>query len=312
VRIIAAGGGLHAPSTQVGLHSADDQVSATALSTERLPSAAREPAHTCHSSQVTLAEILRGALARATADGLLGVKRRHLTEPELDALLHYCLDFLWEQRTEPSPIDGWWYSAGGIRPWWERAADLDEREALSLRPLRTEVYDLLEERGLIVKGPGNNVPIHVAPPERRGAGMEVVEVISVTSKGAGFGNAIAAESMEKSRRARAEHEERLAALTGTPAGEMFWSREYTREEADRRDALIDWWRDEYHPEQDEVRAARHRLQSLRPVRDGPRSRRGGTAVVTALLAAAALLLLAASLTADAYTLTRSPRTTPTP
>lgn len=37
---------------------------------------------------------------------------------------------------------------------------------------------------------------------------------------------------------------------------MSWSREYTREEADRRDALIDWWREEYHPEQDEVRAAR--------------------------------------------------------
>ncbi len=185
------------PSTQVGQNSADDPVSATALSTEPLPSAAREAPHTWHSSQVTLAEILRGALARATADGLLGVKRRHLTEPELDALLHYCLDFLWEQRTEPSPINGWRYSAGGIRPWWERAADLDEREALSLRPLRTEVYDLLEERGLIVKGPGNNVPIHVAPPEQRGAGTQVVEVISVTTKGAGFGDPVTNAAVEK-------------------------------------------------------------------------------------------------------------------
>lgn len=146
---------------------------------------------------VTLTEILRGALARATADGLLGVKPKHLTESELDELLAYCLDFLWEQRTDPSPINGWWYSAGGIRPWWERVAGLDDREALSLRPLRTAVYDLLEERGLIVKGPGNNVPIHVAPPDLRGGSAEVVEVISVTTTGAGFGDPITNAKVEK-------------------------------------------------------------------------------------------------------------------
>ncbi len=138
---------------------------------------------------MTLTEILRGALERASAEGLLGVKTRHLSESELDELLAFCLDFLWEQRTDPSPIDGWWYSAGGIRPWWERVAGLDDREALSLRPLRTAAYDLLEERGLIVKGPGNNVPIHVAPPEMRGA-TEVAEVISVTPTGAGFGDPV--------------------------------------------------------------------------------------------------------------------------
>jgi hypothetical protein len=128
---------------------------------------------------------------------LLGVKPRHLTESELDQLLAYCLDFLWEQRTDPSPINGWWYSAGGIRPWWERVAGLDDREALSLRPLRTAVYDLLEERGLIVKGPGNNVPIHVAPPDLRGGASEVVEVISVTTTGAGFGDPVTNAKVEK-------------------------------------------------------------------------------------------------------------------
>lgn len=146
---------------------------------------------------MTLTEILRGALARATADGLLGVKPEHLTESELDQLLAYCLDFLWEQRTDPSPIDGWWYSAGGIRPWWEQVAGLDDREALSLRPLRTAVYDLLEERGLIVKGPGNNVPIHVAPPDLRERGAEVVEVISVTPSGAGYGDPVTNAKVER-------------------------------------------------------------------------------------------------------------------
>ena len=146
---------------------------------------------------MTLTEILRGALRRANADGLLGVKPEHLTEPELDQLLAYCLDFLWERRTDPSPIEGWWYSAGGIRPWWEQVAGLDDREALSLRPLRTAVYDLLEERGLIVKGPGNNVPIHVAPPDLREAAAEAVEVISVTSRGAGYGDPVTNARVER-------------------------------------------------------------------------------------------------------------------
>jgi hypothetical protein len=150
-----------------------------------------------HSLNVTLTDILRGALARATADGLLGVKPRHLTESELNELLVYCLAFLWERKTDPSPINGWWYSAGGIRPWWERVAGLDDREALSLRPLRTAVYDLLEERGFIVKGPGNNVPIHVAPPDLRGGSAEVVEVISVTPAGAGFGDPVTNAQVER-------------------------------------------------------------------------------------------------------------------
>lgn len=146
---------------------------------------------------MTLTEILRNALARATADGLLGVKPAHLTALELDELLGYCIDFLWDRRTDPSPIEGWWYSAGGIRPWWEKVADLNDREALSLRPLRTAAYDLLEERGLIVKGPGNNVPIHVAPPEKRGVAPEVTEVISVTPTGAGYGDPVTNAMVER-------------------------------------------------------------------------------------------------------------------
>jgi hypothetical protein len=114
----------------------------------------------------------------------------------MDELLAYCLDFLWERRTTPSPIDQWWLSSGGIRPWWEKTAGLSDREALSLRPLRTAVYDLLEERALIVKGPGNNVPIHVAPPELRGL-SDAVEVISVTAVGAGYGDPVTNALVEK-------------------------------------------------------------------------------------------------------------------
>jgi hypothetical protein len=143
-----------------------------------------------------LDELLRTALDRATAEGLLGVKAKHLTRPELDELVAYCVDVLWEKRTEQSPIaDGWWYSAGGIRPWWEKAAQLNEREALSLRSLRTEVYDVLEERRLIVKGPGNNVPIHVAPPQVRSTSA-TTEVITVAPSGAGYGDPLTNAKVE--------------------------------------------------------------------------------------------------------------------
>ena len=145
-----------------------------------------------------LEELLRRALMRATDAGRLGVKATNLTPSELDELLMLCVDFLWDKRTEPSPrIDGWWLSAGGIRPWWEKEAHLTEREALSLRPLRTEAYDLLEERGLIVKGPGNVVPIHVSPPELRHGAQSVTELITVTATGAGYGDPVTNARVEK-------------------------------------------------------------------------------------------------------------------
>jgi hypothetical protein len=145
-----------------------------------------------------LEELLRGALRRAADAGRLGVKATDLTPPELNELLTQCVDFLWAKRTEPSPrIEGWWLSAGGIRPWWEKEAHLTEREALSLRPLRTEAYDVLEERGLIVKGPGNVVPIHVSPPELRHGTQSATELITVTATGAGYGDPVTNARVEK-------------------------------------------------------------------------------------------------------------------
>ena len=145
-----------------------------------------------------LEELLRGGLVRASDAGRLGVKATDLSETELDELLTLCVDFLWDKRTGPSPrIDGWWLSAGGIRPWWEQNAHLDEREALSLRSLRTEVYDVLEERGLIVKGPGNVVPIHVSPPEMRRGKQSATELITFTATGAGYGDPVTNAQVEK-------------------------------------------------------------------------------------------------------------------
>jgi hypothetical protein len=117
----------------------------------------------------------------------------HLTDPELDELLESCLQFLWERCTGPSQqVKGWYSTTGtpGLRGWLGRQAQIHGAEAERLRPLRTEVYDLLEERGLIIKGPGHNVPIHVAPPKLPGTVPPASEVITITPAGAGYGDSV--------------------------------------------------------------------------------------------------------------------------
>jgi hypothetical protein len=77
-----------------------------------------------------------------------------------------------------------------MRPWWEQVAGLTPDEGKRVRPLRTDVYDDLEERGLIVKPPGQGSPIHVAPWAYRvlGDDSEVTETLAVTPAGAWYGD----------------------------------------------------------------------------------------------------------------------------
>ncbi len=58
-------------------------------------------------------------------------------------------------------------SAAGVLPWWARALGIvdDEGQRIRLRPLRMAVYDLLEDRQLLVKRPGQGQPVHVSPVE---------------------------------------------------------------------------------------------------------------------------------------------------
>ena len=143
-----------------------------------------------HSAAMSVASVLTTGMRRAEEKGVRGVHSWHLHDDELDELLDATLDFLWSRRTAESPISGFWISSGGVRPWWEQELGLSNDEIRGLRKLREDVYDLLEERGHIIKGPGNNVPIHVSPPKLRRDQPTAAETITITTEhGAGYGTA---------------------------------------------------------------------------------------------------------------------------
>jgi len=58
-------------------------------------------------------------------------------------------------------------SAAGVLPWWAGALGIveDEGRRTRLRTLRMAEYDLLEERQLLVKHPGQGQPVHISPAE---------------------------------------------------------------------------------------------------------------------------------------------------
>ncbi len=151
-----------------------------------------------HSAAMSVATVLTEGMRRAEEKGVRGVRSWHLHDDELDELLDATLDFLWSRRTAESRIAGFWISAGGVRPWWEQELGLGNEEIRGLRKLREDVYDLLEERGHIIKGPGNNVPIHVPPPNLRYHQPTAAETITITTEhGAGYGTAEHNAKVEK-------------------------------------------------------------------------------------------------------------------
>lgn len=140
---------------------------------------------------MTLRQSLEAGLARADTAGNTRVKATHFHETEIDQILGACLEFLDERTVGPSPrVAGWLVTPGtpGLRRWLAAQAGLTGAAADRLQVLRTEIYDLLEERGWIVKGIGHNVPIHIAPADARHPDSDASEVITVTPHGAGYGD----------------------------------------------------------------------------------------------------------------------------
>lgn len=140
---------------------------------------------------MTLSELLRDSLERADAAGVRGVRKKHLTAPQWEQLLHDCILWLRWNTTGPSELgEGWRRGFRGMRPWWEQVAGLTFEEGRRVRPLRMDVYDDLEERGLIIKPPGQGSPIHIAPWADRvlEEDSDVTEMIGVTSDRAWYGD----------------------------------------------------------------------------------------------------------------------------
>lgn len=114
-----------------------------------------------------VASILRAARQRADADGSAYVKGAHLEADQLDRLAHATLAFLRTRPASASTTPGWTQIAAsqlGVLPWWSELVGLEmDEERRYFRPLRTDVYDRLEELGHIVKPPGTGQSLHLAP-----------------------------------------------------------------------------------------------------------------------------------------------------
>lgn len=115
-----------------------------------------------------VATILHEAAERARVAGNSGVAAGHVDPGALEVLLHDALEYLRSRPSVPSPVgEGWTRvaaSQSGLMPHWVELTGWDtDEEKVPFRPLRAEVFDLLEQRGDIVKPPGQGMPIDVSP-----------------------------------------------------------------------------------------------------------------------------------------------------
>lgn len=114
-----------------------------------------------------VASILRAAQERANAEGSAYVKSAHLDAEQLDQLAHGTLAFLRTRPASPSTTPGWTQIAAsqlGVLPWWSELLGLDTHEQRRrFRPLRTSMFDRLEELGFVSKPPGTGKSLHLAP-----------------------------------------------------------------------------------------------------------------------------------------------------
>lgn len=121
---------------------------------------------------MSIAETFEDGSRRAQLAGSSYVDATHVSQAQLDELADDALTFLRGRSGQPSSIAGWTRvaaSQAGLLPYWARLAGwTTDAEKKPFRPLRKDVYDLLEKRGLIRKPPGQGSPIDVST-----AGLDV-------------------------------------------------------------------------------------------------------------------------------------------
>jgi len=110
---------------------------------------------------------IRAARQNAQSRGSSYVRLEHLSREQIDDLANQTLAYLRERGSAPSElITGWSRiaaSQAGVLGAWLKNEDLSKDERRRIRPLRTAIYDLLEERGLVFKPPGQGSSVHVSP-----------------------------------------------------------------------------------------------------------------------------------------------------
>lgn len=146
---------------------------------------------------MSVEQILAEAKQAAAVAGRKTARLSDLSDAHKIELADATLEFLRSRLGKPSPRPGWAeVSAGsaGVMPWWAGALDepLYGDEVKRLRPLRKEIYDLLEdEYELIQEAPGQGSSVHVSPAGSVGQGADqsatVGSVVTVSDAGAGYG-----------------------------------------------------------------------------------------------------------------------------
>ena len=116
---------------------------------------------------MSISHILRSGLAEAKASGAKQVELHHLPEGGADELADETLAFLRGRPGRPSSTSGWTAvsaSRAGVAGWWAAEAGLTtESQRRKLRTLRRQTYDLLDDRGLIVKPATPSGAVDVSP-----------------------------------------------------------------------------------------------------------------------------------------------------
>lgn len=144
-----------------------------------------------------VANVLTTSLAEADRRGLRRPRIAHLNPADVQVLADATLTFLRTRRSKPSPVPGWQQVDSfdaGVNRWW--IAELEEPFpsdiSKRLQTLREDIYDHLEDdQHLILKQPGQNSPIHIAPAGEvlDDENLEAKsEQITVSARGAGFGD----------------------------------------------------------------------------------------------------------------------------
>jgi hypothetical protein len=151
-----------------------------------------------HQMDQSVERILREALHAADERGVSRPRITDLGVEDRNRLALSTLEYLRSRPHAPSPYPKWQQVRGfdaGVLRWWNDhlGGPFPSPTTQRLQTLRGDIYDFLEDDlGRIVKEPGQNSPVHLAPADA----VDVAptdeltnRTIHVSDRGAGFGDA---------------------------------------------------------------------------------------------------------------------------